>query len=166
MATRLNDLVTKAIDQTNKEIDDLRVDCSKQLHECVMNTIRTGLDRYAKEGKTSASISMSQMNLLNTCNPIAEKVMTDYVKRNQVVDGIKLKPYTFYDYDYELNSKRVYLHGSQTGVSFDWSKPTGNYLHHVTFFQKLRRQSRLPLFQLFKLFGLIHQTCSNFQNSQ
>lgn len=123
MSARLNDLTVKAIDQNKKEADDLRVDCCKRFHECVMNTIRTGLDQHAKNGKTKVNISAYQMNLLNTCDPIAETVMKDYVKKNPVIEGVKLKPYTFMEYKGFGETKKIYLHGSRTGVTFDWSKP-------------------------------------------
>lgn len=124
MAARLNDLTVKALDQTKKDAEALRVDCNKILHECVMNTIRTGLDQYAKEGKTNVNVSMSQMNLLNTCNPIAEKVMTDYVKINPVVEGVRLSTKTYHD---DKSGFRHYYHGGQCEVTFDWSKPTGGF---------------------------------------
>jgi hypothetical protein len=122
MASRLNDLTLKAIEQSVKVDEDLRIDCDKLFHECIMSTIRTGLDRYAKDGRTKINISMNQMYLLNKCNPIVEKVMIDYVKKNPIIEGVKLKPYTEHDFN---GTNRIYLHGINSGVTFDWTKPEG-----------------------------------------
>ncbi|MDD4931688.1 MAG: hypothetical protein PHG66_06115 [Candidatus Colwellbacteria bacterium] len=124
MAVRLNDLTVKVLDQSKRDADTLRSDCDKRFHECVLNTIRTGLDQYAKDGRTKVDISLYQMHLIDTCNPIAVKVMADYVKKNPVVDGVRLSTKTYYD---DKLGSRHYYHGGQYEVTFDWTKPIGGF---------------------------------------
>jgi len=78
MAARLKDFSSNAIKKSTDEDYNLRLDCTKRFHQCIQDTIHMILEHYAKEGKTNAIIPLSGMNLINTCNPVAEKVMDDY----------------------------------------------------------------------------------------
>lgn len=118
MAARLNDLTKKAIDESHRNAADLRLNCDKHFHECIVNTINTGLDQYAEKGKYKANISLHQMDFPDKCVNIAEKVMTNYINENPKIKNVRLTPKTFYDFA----GTRFYNSGLQNEVTFDWSK--------------------------------------------